>query len=287
MRIAHVSDTHFGCLREGFAAQVIAAVRAAAPDAVALTGDITQRARRSQFVEAAAFFDALPRPHCIVPGNHDVPLHNLAARLLAPLAGYQRFLAPLGASHIAHADALIVPFDTTQRFTTDRGRLSQASLARGRALLGGASPERPASAAPLRIALIHHPPVVPDDVRATMQLIAADEALAALAGLGVDVLLSGHTHRPYIAIVEATVANRAPWQMLSITANTATSSRVRAHENSFYLLEATPLRVEIVEHVHSDRQAAFVAGTRVAFARTAPGRWADLTTKTAWQDPGK
>ena len=279
MRIAHVSDTHFGCLREGFAAQVLDAVRAAAPDAVALTGDITQRARRSQFVDAAAFVDSLPRPHCIVPGNHDVPLYDLAARFLAPLAGYRRFLAPLGAAHIDHADALIVPLETTQRFTTDRGRLSEASLARARALFDrSALRQRPSHAEPLRIALLHHPPVVPDDVRPTMQLIEAEHALTALAGLGVDVLLSGHTHRPYIAIVEARIASGAPWQMLSITANTATSSRVRAHENSFYLIDATPLRVEIVEHVHSDRDAAFVAGTRLAFARHAPGQWRRVGT---------
>ena len=279
MRIAHVSDTHFGCLREGLVAQVLAAVRAAAPDAVALTGDITQRARRSQFVDAAVFFDALPRPHCIVPGNHDVPLYHFAARFLAPLAAYRRFLAPLGAAHIAHADALIVPFETTQRFTIDRGRLSQASVERARAQFDGSAPRLPTlSAEPLRIALLHHPPVVPDDVRATMQLIDADEALDALAGLGVDVVLSGHTHRPWIAIVEARSASGAPWQMLSITANTATSSRVRAHENSFYLIDATPVRVEIVEHVHSDREAAFVAGTRLAFAHHAPGQWRQVGT---------
>ena len=279
MRIAHVSDTHFGCLREGFPAQVIAAVRAAAPHAVALTGDITQRARQSQFVDAAAFIDALPRPHCIVPGNHDVPLYTAAARVLAPLSGYRRFLAPLGAAHIEHADALLVPFDTTLGFTIDRGRLSRASLANGRALFGGsASPGRPASEVPLRIALLHHPPVIPDDVRATMQLMDAEHALTALAGLGVDVILSGHTHRPYIAIAEARIASGVSWQMLSITANTATSSRVRAHENSFYLIDATPLRVEIVEHVHSAREAAFVAATHIAFARHAPGQWRQVGT---------
>ena len=64
-----------------------------APDLVAVSGDFTQRARASQFAEARDFLHALPVPRLVVPGNHDVPLYDVARRFLRPLARYQRFIA--------------------------------------------------------------------------------------------------------------------------------------------------------------------------------------------------
>src|SRR5205807_7709137 len=72
---------------------LIQAVRAVSPDLVAVSGDFTQRARRRQFLEARAFLDALPFRTIVVPGNHDVPLYNLVARLASPLASYRRFIS--------------------------------------------------------------------------------------------------------------------------------------------------------------------------------------------------
>ena len=59
-----------------------------------MSGDLTQRARRRQFQHAAAFLDRLPFPKVVVPGNHDVPLFNLAARLFDPFGGYRRWISP-------------------------------------------------------------------------------------------------------------------------------------------------------------------------------------------------
>src|SRR4029078_1807711 len=63
-----------------------------APPLVALSGDLTQRARRHEFLQARAFLEQLPFPQIVVPGNHDVPLYNLPARVLDPLAAYGRYI---------------------------------------------------------------------------------------------------------------------------------------------------------------------------------------------------
>src|SRR5688572_23186994 len=91
--IVHLSDIHFGRVDARIVAPLVEAVRAVAPNLVAVSGDLTQRARRRQFQQARAFLDQLPPPLLVVPGNHDVPLYNLAARLLDPYGGYRRHIA--------------------------------------------------------------------------------------------------------------------------------------------------------------------------------------------------
>ena len=77
--IVHLSDMHFGRFDQRLVAPLVRTVQRIAPDLVAISGDLTQRARRSQFAQARAFLDRLPTPRLVVPGNHDVPLFNLAA----------------------------------------------------------------------------------------------------------------------------------------------------------------------------------------------------------------
>ena len=48
--------------------------------------------RRRQFQQAAGSLNALPFPKVVVPGNHDVPMFNLAARFIDPLRGFRRWI---------------------------------------------------------------------------------------------------------------------------------------------------------------------------------------------------
>ena len=90
--IVHLSDIHFGRVDPLVINPLIEAVNGLKPDLVAVSGDLTQRARSQQFKEARAFLDHLPKPQIIVPGNHDVPLHNVFARFLQPLRKYRRYI---------------------------------------------------------------------------------------------------------------------------------------------------------------------------------------------------
>src|SRR3954451_25066900 len=91
--IAHISDLHFGRTDEDVLEGLKHAIVESRPDIVVVSGDLTQRAKSHEFAEAKRFLEALPRPQIVVPGNHDVPLHNVVARWLTPLANFRRFIS--------------------------------------------------------------------------------------------------------------------------------------------------------------------------------------------------
>lgn len=66
-RIVHISDLHFGRTDVELLDPLVAAVNAARPDLVAVTGDFTQRARNSQYRDAQAFLARFEAPWLAVP----------------------------------------------------------------------------------------------------------------------------------------------------------------------------------------------------------------------------
>src|SRR5829696_6551929 len=88
--LVHISDLHFGRLDPRTVPPLREAIVASRPDILVVSGDLTQRARDKQFASARRFLDSLPVPRVVVPGNHDIPLYNLLARWLWPLAAYRR-----------------------------------------------------------------------------------------------------------------------------------------------------------------------------------------------------
>ena len=84
-RIVHLSDIHFGRVDQAVVERVIEKVNEIFPDVVVVSGDLTQRAKTAEFLEAKRFLEKLPKPQIVVPGNHDVPLYNVFDRFFRPL----------------------------------------------------------------------------------------------------------------------------------------------------------------------------------------------------------
>ncbi|MDG5487067.1 metallophosphoesterase [Sphingomonas sp. BGYR3] len=193
IRLFHVSDLHFG--REDRVALdwFARAVAAEAPDAVVMTGDLTQSARSREFAAATEWLEGLGVPVTVEVGNHDLPMLNPVARMTMP---YRRFLKlerlierPLQIEGVA-----IVPLRTTARFqwrlNWAKGHVSRRHLAQAVAHLG----TRPQGAVSLVTA--HHPLVEAGTVM-NARTRRGPEALAALARAGADAVLTGHVHDPF------------------------------------------------------------------------------------------
>lgn len=242
-RIVHISDPHFGRTRQELLDPLVARVNAADADLVAISGDFTQRARNRQFREARAFLDRLTAPWLAVPGNHDVPLDNLAGRLLSPWKRYRRWISADLEPRFADEEMLVVGVNTVNPLSWQRGRIGRSALARAAAVLrSDASPR-------LRVVVVHHPfEHLPGDGKALMR--GAARGIAGLAAAGADVVLSGHLHAwragPYSSV---------PNGALQVHAGTGLSSRLRGEENDFNIITLASERIE-VERVAAPAGAA-------------------------------
>ncbi|MEP6903288.1 MAG: metallophosphoesterase, partial [Actinomycetota bacterium] len=90
--LIHISDIHFGRVDYAIVERLREKITELAPNLVIVSGDLTQRARSKQFIEARQFLDSLPQPQIIVPGNHDIPMHNVFARFVTPLEKYKKYI---------------------------------------------------------------------------------------------------------------------------------------------------------------------------------------------------
>jgi predicted phosphodiesterase len=141
--LLQVSDTHFGTERAPVVEALLELGAAQRPDLVVLSGDITQRARRAEFDAARRLVERLAAPATLaIPGNHDVPLFNIAARLLQPYAAYARtFGADLEPSYEDEA-LLVVGVNTTRAHRHKHGEVSERQIERVARRLGGCPPQK-------------------------------------------------------------------------------------------------------------------------------------------------
>lgn len=227
-KIAHLSDLHFGAVDAAVVEAAVLAVNAAAPHLVVISGDLTQRARSSQFRAARAFLDRLPKPQIVVPGNHDVPLWNVIARGWTPLIKYRRIVGEDLTPFYADPEIAVLGLNTARSFTVKDGRLNRAQLAAAKACFARAAPEA------VKIVVTHHPFDQPEAEQSDDIVGRARLAIAAFTALGVDLILSGHLHLTRTG----SSATRYPGSgTLLVQAGTATSIRRRGEVNSFNLIE--------------------------------------------------
>jgi 3',5'-cyclic AMP phosphodiesterase CpdA len=261
-RVAHLSDIHFGRIEPATLEPLVAALRRLAPDVVAISGDLTQRARRGQFRAARAYLDRLPGPRLVVPGNHDIPLYDVFSRFARPLSNYRRYVTTDLAPVYADDEIALVGINTARSRTFKRGRVNARQIeAAVRQLID--------SRAPTKMVVTHHPFDLPAG-HADRELVGrAGMAMQALAEAGVDVFLAGHLH------LSSTLHTAARYRLLGhsalvVAAGTATSSRVRgAEKNSFNLLTATPEKIVVERHAFDGN--AFRPGGTEIFQRGGAG----------------
>lgn len=256
-RILHLSDVHFGAVDARLVEPMIALAHDLRPDATVISGDLTQRARPEQFAAALAFVDRLPGPVLLVPGNHDMPLYNLALRLLAPLARYRRVFGAEVEPTLALPGTVLQGVNTANPLVWKSGILRPSSADRL---------TRTFAAAPagiMRIAVLHHAPVpAADGTPADMADPAA--VLGALARAGTDIVLSGHTHMPYAGFAETAAG------ILFLQVGTTISTRLKTGTNDFALIELGP--ASVTRHAWLARQGeGFAAQPATRFLKTATG----------------
>jgi 3',5'-cyclic AMP phosphodiesterase CpdA len=237
-RIAHISDLHFGRHDFAVAAALVADLREAAPDLVIVSGDLTQRARRREFRAARQFLDSLEPPVLAVPGNHDVPLYDLAGRFLGPYSRFRRYIGGPAEPFVSDGEIAILGLNTARAAAFTGGRVSHRQAASIQARFKALPPEV------FKVLVTHHPLISPAAAARGYSIGRSELALQAVADCGVDLLLSGHFHRAFST--EALAPDQAyGHSLLVIEAGTALSTRRRGESNAYNLIRIDGAAVEL------------------------------------------
>jgi 3',5'-cyclic AMP phosphodiesterase CpdA len=233
----HLSDIHFGLEDNKALDWVKQEIAERRPHAVAITGDLTMRARHREFAAACHWIQSFEVPVTVEVGNHDLPYFNLIERFFAP---YRRFRAIEGLieREIDLPGIAIVPLKTAvrmqPRLNWSKGWVSRSALKKCLAAIDAL----PAGVKAL--VTVHHP-LREVGTKGTALTAHGKKALAELAVRPVVAVLSGHVHDPF-DLIEETPAG--PVRMIG--AGTL-SQRLRSTPPSFNELrwDGTTLTVRV------------------------------------------
>jgi len=267
--IAHLSDVHFGRHDPVIVAAVERFLAERRPELVVISGDFTQRARVKQYEMACAFVDrieAMGLPVLAVPGNHDVPLYDVARRFLRPLDRYKQFIDDDLCPWLETENIAALGVNTARALTIKDGSINYEQMAHIRQSF------RDVPRGKTRILVTHHPLFampIGDDGELGKVVNRNEDAVSAVAEAGVHILLAGHFHRSFSVSARDMVETAGA--ALVVQAGTATSTRLRGGEQqSFNWIEAEGGRVEL--QVQRWEGNCFVSGRPTIF-ELRDGNW--------------
>jgi 3',5'-cyclic AMP phosphodiesterase CpdA len=208
--IAHVSDPHVGSpyFVPNLMNRVIVELNELAPEVVVCTGDLTNEGYRQEYKNFVAYLERIQAPVVTVPGNHDA--RNVGYLHFEELIGPRQWVRDVGDVRIVGADSSEPDINEGQigreRYTWIR--------------------EQFAVPAALKVFAIHHHLLpVPGTGRERSTVTDAGDLLEVLIGAGVNVVLTGHKHVPYVWRLE---------DMYVANAGTVASLRLRGYTKPCY-----------------------------------------------------
>ncbi len=179
MKLALAADLHFGSVPDGLATGFDEAIEREAPDLVVIAGDLTLRARHSEFEDAKQWLASLTRPALVLPGNHDLHYWNLVQRFANPLGRYRQALNDETSMPTAEAaGGFVLGFNTTRSWQPHIRW--QEGVARQRDVMAAQNILKAAPNARFKAVAAHHPFIrIPDRPR-TRPVLGASQALRSL-----------------------------------------------------------------------------------------------------------
>jgi len=269
-RIVHLSDLHFGRVNPILIDPLIRAVEKVEPDLVAVSGDLTQRARSYQFQQARSFLDALPKPQIVVPGNHDIPLHNVFARFLEPLTKYKRYITDDLNPIYEDEELVIIGVNTARSLVFKGGRINESQVSRLREKFCSLGKEV------VKAVVTHHPFDLPGGHGDRHLVGRARMAMTGLAECGADLFVAGHLHISHTGHTKR--YNIRGHSALVVQAGTATSTRERGEANSFNLIRVAYPEIVVERFAWNPSMTAFAVSSVEQFKHTVEG-WIRIDSK--------
>jgi 3',5'-cyclic AMP phosphodiesterase CpdA len=270
--VFHCSDLHFGhpAVPEQYEA-IEALIRDRKYDVVAVSGDLSQRARAGEFQRARVFLrqaEAVSHTIC-VPGNHDVSWWKAPLGFGNEDRMYEKYRAYISQDLepvLRVAGATFVGLNTSQGVVRETltwnvrdisiiGHLSRAQIDRA-----GAEFERSRSD-DARVIVMHHNPVK-GELSQRHGLKSTQRILGAFAEMGVNLILCGHDHQEAVHYIEHTKRGT-----IVSTSGTISNRSRGGRPSSVNSIRITEADIEVSTLVWSDEHQDFVAGPAKCFSR--------------------
>lgn len=211
------------------AAGVLELIAARRPDLVAISGDMTQRAKPGQFREAREWVQqisesSLAVPTLTVPGNHDVPLYRVWERFFAPLQAYRNHFSDNPTPVFEDDELFVLGLNSARSWAFTNGRVGRRQRQEAIDRLAAAPAHK------IRLVVVHHSLLPTPRYGSQQILVGARAAVDAFAEHGVEAVLSGHRHQTAVTSSTAYYPKSSPG-FLVVQSGTTTSHRGRGCEH--------------------------------------------------------
>lgn len=196
IRLAHLSDIHFGGENAPAVAAATVYVNDRDFDLVVVSGDLTRYAEVLEFEAAANWLSTLKAKVLVTPGNHDAPYLAWAERVFAPFRRYEKAIGP-AASQVHLGGGFAVRGLNTARGAQPRLNWSKGQIAK-RQVQEAVDWFEASHADCVRIVTCHHPLTEMIGGPMTARVWGGEAAARDFSEAGVDLVLSGHIHAPFV-----------------------------------------------------------------------------------------
>ena len=267
-KILHISDLHFGPPFVSTVAEaLLRTIRSLPLDAIVVSGDLTQRAKREQFEACKQYFDRMPNvPLLVVPGNHDVPLYRIFERLFRPLDLYREIIHPDLNPVLRVGNVVLVGLDSTAPHSAiSNGRLHLHQLRHCQEMFASVPDDL------ARIVVAHHHFAPGHDKVLDVQMPHSRRAIDSFVEQKVEMILGGHLHRSYIGnSLDFFPGHRRDRGVIIVQCGTSTSSRGKGRErdeNTFNLIEVGTDTLTVTHYLYFEATDGFAPISQHVFPR--------------------
>jgi len=208
--IAHISDPHVGSpyFVPNMMQRVILELNELKPDVVINTGDLTSEGYRQEYKHWLVYAERIDAPMYTVPGNHDA--RNVGYLHFEDLVGTRSWSVDVQGVRIVGVDS-------------SEPDLNEGMVGR---MNYGWIQEQFAAPADVKIFVLHHHLLpIPGTGRERSTVMDAGDVLEELVTAGVNIVLSGHKHVPYVWRLE---------NLYIANAGTVASLRLRGYTKPCY-----------------------------------------------------
>ncbi|KTC77961.1 metallophosphoesterase family protein [Legionella brunensis] len=253
MKIAHISDLHFGMHLPAVLDAFIESIHKIEPEIVIISGDVTQRAKNYQFELLCSFLGQVPGTILVVPGNHDVPFYNFWARLIHPFKTYNNYIGKHFKTEFCNDEIAILGVNSVNPLKGIKGKLTNSVLDK----INSFFVEKKKNS---NILFFHHNF---DHIEGLHKPLENEsQFLSYLRQSNIDVVCTGHLHYANVGLIRKNT-NRV---CLVLHAGSLLCSRKKDNMNSYFSIDINAEQCSVDWHVFRNNQFEIHKNYTVNFA---------------------